>query len=232
MKSTAIILSAGKGKRMGTTVSKQYLELLGKPIIYYTIKAFEESKVDNIIVVCGKDDIEYINKEIIEKYNLTKISAVTEGGAERYNSVYNGLCEAKQCDIVLIHDGARAFIRPDEINTIIEETVKHDACVAAVKTKDTVKISDENGYIKSTPDRATVWNVQTPQSFNYNIIKEAYENIIGRNGERKGITDDAMVLETYNPDIKIKLVECSYENIKITTPEDMNMGESILTGRL
>ncbi len=231
MKNTAIILSAGKGKRMGTSISKQYLKLLGHPVVYYSLKAFEESLIDDIVIVCGVGEEEYIRKEIVEKYHLTKVSAIVNGGAERYNSVHNGLMAAEDCDIVLIHDGARAFIKPEEINHIIEETKKYNACIAAVKTKDTVKIADKEGFIETTPDRSTVWNVQTPQSFKYHIIKEAYDYVIGKKDEGYNITDDAMVLEIYKPDMKIKLVECSYENIKITTPEDMQIGEGIIANR-
>lgn len=235
MVSTAIVLSAGVGKRMGGTISKQYLELSGKPVIYYTLKAFEKSNINNIILVVGKDDDEYIKQEIIEKYNIKKITNIVHGGLERYNSVYNGLKKAEDSDIVLIHDGARPFIKPQEINNIIEETKLHHACVAAVKSKDTIKISDENGFVNYTPLRKSVWNVQTPQGFDYKIIKEAYENIIS--GEKannnincKEITDDAMVLERYNKEIKIKLIECSYENMKLTTPEDMELGKAIIKG--
>jgi len=232
-KSTAIILSAGKGKRMGTDVSKQYLNLCGKPVIYYAIEAFENSFVDDIVLVVGKGDEDYIKKEIIERYNIKKVSAVVNGGAERYNSVYNGLEAASGSDVVLIHDGARAFITPEEINHIIEETHKNGACVAAVPSKDTVKISDADGFVKMTPDRCTVWNVQTPQAFKYELIREAYNNIIGNNNlpDTVNITDDAMVLELYDKEANIKLVRCSYENIKITTSEDMVIGESIINSR-
>ncbi len=228
---TAIILSAGKGKRMGTSISKQYLKLLGHPVVYYSVKAFEESDVDRIIIVCGKGEETYIKEEIVDKYQFGKVTDIVEGGAERYNSVYNGLKVADDTEIVLIHDGARPFIRPIEINHIIEETKINTACIAAVRTKDTVKIADEEGFIENTPDRNKVWNVQTPQAFKYSIIKEAYKYVVENKTKEYNITDDAMVLEIFEPNQKIKLVECSYENIKITTPEDMKIGEGIIQSR-
>lgn len=230
MKTTAIILSGGKGKRMGGPVSKQYMELMGHPVLFYSLDAFEKSIVDNVILVVGEGDIDYCKKEIVEKYSFKKVSSIVTGGKERYDSVYSGLCTigdlCPDTDIVLIHDGARAFVSEDIIEKLIDSCKTEKACVAAVKAKDTIKISDSNGYIEQTPARELVWQIQTPQVFEYSLIKEAYDSVLS--GDNKiGITDDAMVLEKYNGH-KIKLVEASYDNIKITTPEDMEFGKAII----
>lgn len=226
---TAIVLSAGSGSRMQSKVKKQYMMLLEKPLVYYSLKAFDDcEKIDDIIVVAGRDDIEYFQKEIIEKYNIRKVTHIVEGGKERYNSVYNGLKYAKNSDYVLIHDGARAFVTVQDIKKVVEEVMENNACVAAVKTKDTVKISDEKGNVISTPDRKNVWIVQTPQAFKTELIIEAYEKMI--QNEDKTITDDSMVMEKYG-NTPVRLTEVSYENIKVTTPDDLIVGEGILKKR-
>ncbi len=234
MVTTAIILAGGKGKRMNSDISKQYLLIDEKPILYYTILAFEKSVVDEIILVTGSGEEEHCKSEIVDKYNFSKVTKIVHGGKERYDSVYEGLKAIKKTDIVLIHDGARAFVTPEIINGTIECAKEYKACVAAVPSKDTVKISDENGFIESTPMRNRVWQIQTPQTFEFELIKSAYKYIL-ENLETKykdiAITDDAMVLETYG-DYKIKLYEASYENIKVTTPEDLLIGQSILGSRV
>ncbi len=232
MKTAAVILSGGKGKRMGASVSKQYLKLEGEPVLYYALRAFEKSSVDRIVIVCGKGDEEYIRENIIKKYNVKKTVFIAEGGKERYNSVYNGLNTIEEkcpdTDIVLIHDGARPFVSADIIEKLIKCCETEGACVAAVKAKDTIKISDKEGYIRETPSRETVWQIQTPQAFKYDMIKKAYNFVMA--GDTRDITDDAMVLERYCNQ-KIKLVEASYDNIKITTPEDMIFGKAILNNK-
>lgn len=226
MKNSAIICAAGIGKRMNSVIAKQYLELKGKSILAHTIEAFERSKeVNEIVIVTGKNDIEFVKSEIVAKYKFKKIKAIAEGGAERQNSVFNGLKALdSSTDIVLIHDGVRPFITEAEIEKLIEETKKHNACVLGVRVKDTIKICDDEGNIVSTPKRSTLWAAHTPQSFKYNLILEAYEKAFD-----DGIlgTDDSMLAERLG--IKVKMVEGSYNNIKITTPEDLFMGESILT---
>ena len=147
MKTTAIILSGGKGKRMGTSVSKQYLELEGYPVLYYALSTFEKSSVDYIVIVCGDGEEEYVRENIVNKYKIKKTAAIVAGGKERYNSVHNGLKAVEEkcpdTDIVLIHDGARAFISTDIIEKLIKCCETEKACVAAVKAKDTIKISDK-----------------------------------------------------------------------------------------
>lgn len=224
---TAVVLAAGKGSRMKSSVSKQFMKLLGKPLVYYALKAFQESDVDEIILVTGKDSIEYCQHKIVEKYGFTKVSHVIAGGKERYESVYEALKVAKK-DYVLIHDGARAFVDDKIIGSSMEAVKQYKACVIGMPIKDTIKIVDENQIAMDTPQRAFVWQIQTPQCFVTEEIREAYRLMMGQSN--KNITDDAMVMEQYG-DRKIKLIQGSYENIKITTPEDMVIGTALLKDR-
>lgn len=223
---TAIVLAAGQGKRMQSKVQKQYLLLKGKPVLYYTLRAFEESPlISRIVLVTGKEEIEYCRREFVEKYGISKISAITAGGRERYHSVYEGLKAAGDADYVLIHDGARPLIDEALLERVCAAAEKYEACAAAMPVKDTIKIADTEGFAAQTPDRRLVWQVQTPQAFAYPLICSAYEKLMGE--EPDSITDDAMVLETMT-DHKVKLVEGSYRNLKITTPEDMEIAEVFL----
>ncbi|MBR5127226.1 MAG: 2-C-methyl-D-erythritol 4-phosphate cytidylyltransferase, partial [Roseburia sp.] len=174
MKTTAIVLAAGAGKRMNSKVQKQYLLLKEKPVLYYSLKAFEESQVEDIILVVGAGEIEYCQKEIIEKYGIQKVRAIVAGGKERYHSVYEGLKAAGQTDYVLIHDGARPFVSQAIIERTIAAVSEYKACVVGMPVKDTIKIADEAGYAKETPNRSRVWMVQTPQAFSYSLIYDAY----------------------------------------------------------
>ncbi len=240
---TAIILAAGSGKRMHSQVPKQYLMLSGKPVIFYAMQAFEASPlVDEMIVVAGKGDISYMKTEIVERYGFQKVSAVTEGGAERYFSVWNALQVMAErsgrmtgeAGYVLIHDGARPLVTEEIIEDTYRAAVEYGACCAAVPVKDTIKIADENGFAARTPERKTLFAVQTPQAFEEELILSAYGRLMerikdGRDGGLS-VTDDAMVVETMlkRP---VKLVEASYDNIKITTPEDMEVAEGLLKRR-
>lgn len=225
-KVSAIILSAGKGRRMKTNVSKQYIEVDGKPLIYYALQAFENSNVDEVILVASQEDIEYVRIDIVKKYGLKKVKKIVAGGRERYDSVINGLEEIEGNGKVLIHDGARPLIKVAHINNIIDRVMKCSACVAAMPVKDTIKIADENGYVSSTPDRKYVWQIQTPQAFDVPLIKEAYQKMKAAGDE--SITDDAMAVEKYTGE-RIKLLETDYENIKITTSEDLIFLQQALT---
>jgi len=227
----AIVLSAGVGSRMKSDIPKQYMDLNGKPVIYYSLKAFEDNGFSSIVLVCGKEDVEYCEKEIVEKYNLTSVKAVVPGGKERYHSVYEGLKALKGTDYVFIHDGARPMLTQEIINRLKETVVKEDAAVAGMPVKDTIKIVDEDAYVAETPERKYVWQVQTPQCFAFPIIYEAYQSII--QDEEEGwtipvVTDDAMVL-SYVADHEIKMIEADYRNIKITTPEDLLIAKLFLS---
>ncbi len=228
MQINAIVLSAGKGTRMKSDVSKQYLLVDDRPVLYYTLAAFEQSKIDDIIVVTAKEDIEFVQKEIIEKFGFCKVSKVVSGGKERYDSVIAGLAVMDDGDKVLIHDGARPLIKTEQIDEMIEEIKNCPACIAGMPVKDTIKIADEEGMVVSTPNRKFVWQIQTPQAFDVSLIKSAYDKMKEHNDTT--ITDDAMAVEKYT-DEKIKLIMAGYENIKITTPEDLLLMKGILERR-
>lgn len=229
---TAIVLAAGQGKRMNSKVRKQYLEIDQKPILYYTLSAFENSFIDHIVLVVGEGEEEYCKKNIVEKYNFKKVAKIVVGGKERYHSVYEGLKAITwKNEFSFIHDGARPFVTNDILERALETVQDTKACVVGMPVKDTVKIADEELNVKETPERSKVWQVQTPQVFEHSFIFDCYSKLIKeeKNILAKGITitDDAMVAE-YFSDIKIKLVEGSYMNIKITTPEDMGIAKLFL----
>lgn len=224
-KYSAIVLAAGSGKRMNSKVHKQYLIIQDRPVLYYSLKAFEDSAVDEIVLVVGKGEEKFCRKEIVDKYGISKVKSIVEGGKERYHSVFEGLKQTSDADYVLIHDGARPFVNQDIIRRCMQEVQKYQACVVGMPVKDTIKIADEEGYAKQTPDRKNVWMIQTPQTFSYALIYEAYEEMLKT--EDTAITDDAMVLERIKGK-KSKLIEGSYRNIKITTPEDLLIADVYL----
>ena len=167
MKTTAIVLAGGSGKRMNSNVKKQFLQIHEKPLLYYALKAFEDSFIDSVILVTSEDDKEYCQKEIVEKYHFHKVKKIVSGGKERYHSVANGVMAAEECDYLFIHDGARPFVTQDMLTRLFEEVKKSNACVAGMPVKDTIKIANADGYIESTPKRDLVWMIQTPQVFSY-----------------------------------------------------------------
>ena len=225
-KITAIVLAAGSGSRMKSKTKKQFIEIKGKPVIWYSLFEFEKSRVDEIILVTGKEDIDYCKKEIVEKYNLKKIKNVVAGGSERYESVYNGLKEVTG-NIVLIHDGARPLINNEIIERSIEGTIKSDACVVGVPVKDTIKRANKEGYIIDTPNRSELCITQTPQSFKTDLVKMAYKKMkeeLEKGNTTLNITDDAMVVEEFTTN-QVRFVQGDYKNIKVTTPEDIDIAE-------
>lgn len=239
MRQIAIVLAAGRGKRMNSKVAKQYLLLRDKPVLYYALKQFEQSFVDDIILVTGAEDIAYCTTEFVQKYDLKKVRRVIAGGRERYHSVYQGLVAAGELSdgeeaCIYIHDGARPFVTEEMLlraKTCVEQ---YGSGVVGMPVKDTIKIADEEGFAVSTPKRSLVWQVQTPQCFLYSLIRPAYDKLMDKEAELLAagvaITDDAMVAELFT-DSRIRLTEGSYENIKITTPEDLNVAESFLQER-
>ncbi|KNF07990.1 2-C-methyl-D-erythritol 4-phosphate cytidylyltransferase IspD [Gottschalkia purinilytica] len=224
---SVIIVAAGMGKRMKSNINKQYILLKDKPILAYTIDRFDKSSlVDEIIVVTRKEEIAYCEKEIVKKYKFKKVTKIIAGGEERQNSVYNGLKETnKICDVVLIHDGVRPFIKNTDIKNNIEGAIEYGACVTGVPVKDTIKVVDEDNNIVDTPNRSKLWAVHTPQSFVYDMIMSAHEESIRRN---IFATDDSMLVEKLG--YKVKIIHGTYNNIKITTPEDLKFAETILDG--
>ncbi|WP_286317278.1 2-C-methyl-D-erythritol 4-phosphate cytidylyltransferase [Romboutsia ilealis] len=219
-----VIVAAGTGSRMNMGINKQFIKLEGKEIIAYTIEKFyNNSNIEDIVVVVKEDESDFFKKEILDKYNFKNIK-IAYGGKERQDSVYNGLkLLDKKCHVVLIHDGARPFVSDKIIDNCIKEAKNHKAVVVGVPVKDTIKVIDKDKYIVDTPNRSVLWSVQTPQIFDYNILIDAYKDAF-KNGFYG--TDDAMLVERIG--YKVKMVEGSYNNIKITTQEDLNLGSQIL----
>ena len=210
---TAIVLAAGSGKRMGTKTHKQYLLIGGKPVLYYSLRTFQDSElIDEIILVTGDGEEEYCRETIVEKYDMTKVSRIIPGGKERYGCVF-------------IHDGARPFVDDEMIRRAYACVCEHRACVAGMPAKDTIKVVDKDGVVVDTPDRSRLWIVQTPQVFERGLVFQAYEMLIGKG--ITAVTDDAMVVEKMLG-FPVRMFEGSYENIKITTPEDLETAEAFL----
>lgn len=230
MAAAGIVLAGGKGSRMQSDVPKQYLELLGKPLLYYALKAFEDSDVERVVLVTAEGDEEYCRKELVERFGFTKVTAIVAGGAERYASVWNGLqcLKEQEPDYVLIHDGARPLVTAELINRMLTETKQYDACVAGMPVKDTIQMTDERGTITLTPKRDSLWTAQTPQSFDFSLVYDAYEKLMRE--QEVNVTDDAMVVGLYH-DIPIQMVRGSYTNMKVTTPEDLVLAEAFLRKR-
>lgn len=226
MKVTAIVLAAGKGSRMKSDTPKQFLELDDKPILYYSLKAFEKSDVDEIVVVTIPSMEGYIKEEIIEKYSVGKVKTVVAGSVARYLSVYNGLLSASESDYVLIHDSARPFISVSKINEIIQQAILKKAIIPGIKVKDTIKQVSTDGIVSYTPDRNLLIAVQTPQAFAYDMLKRGYDKI-DKSKVDETITDDSCVWERYVKE-PVYVIEGEETNIKITTPEDLLFGERIM----
>lgn len=237
---TAVILAAGSGSRMKSGVAKQFMPLGGKPLLCYALQAVEESDIiDDCILVTGAGDLVFVTEEIVKKYGYHKVDTVIAGGSERYLSVAGAMRLIVSGDMavpnkdgyVFVHDGARPFLTEKILRDTYEAVRKYGACVSAVRSKDTVKIADEEGFVKETPDRNYIWNMHTPQVFETKLIVDAYaaleKNLKTLREKGVYITDDAMVVE-YFTDTRVKLVEGSYENIKLTTPEDLEVAERIL----
>lgn len=220
----AIIMAAGKGKRMKAGINKQFILLKDRPILAYTIDKFQNSSsIDEIIIVAAPDEINFCKNEIVYKYSFNKVKKVVCGGKERQNSVINGLMAAKESDIVLIHDGARPFIDDRIINQGIEYAKTYGGAACGITPKDTIKVRNTDGFSEKTLDRSRLFCVQTPQCFKYEDILNAHmyakeNNILA--------TDDTMLFEMMGN--RVYLYEGSYNNIKITTPEDLYSAEKIM----
>lgn len=225
---TAIILAGGRGSRMQAGINKAYLPLGDKPILAHTVNAFNKhSLIDEILLVVGDGEESMFKSHILNKIDASKVKKIIVGGHERQNSVYNGLVSlSDECRIVLIHDGARPFVSANIINKCIEGAMIYGAVTTAVPVKETIKVVKNANIIDHTPNRKDLWITQTPQAFKKEIIVKAHmtaksENFIA--------TDDAMLIENLGQQVRI--VEGEYENIKITTPEDLIMAEAILDSR-
>lgn len=221
---SAVIVAAGRGTRMNMDINKQYIEIGGTPILARTLQVFQDcTLVSEIVLVINSQDIVYCKQNIIDVYGFDKVKALVSGGDDRQESVFNGLKEvSEECDIVLIHDGARPFVNEDILMTSIDTADELGAACVAVPVKDTIKSADEEGFIKETLDRSTIWSIQTPQTFKYKLALEAHKR-----ADEDGFkgTDDAVLVERLG--IKVKLVMGSYYNIKITTKEDLVIADAI-----
>lgn len=234
---TAVVLAAGKGARMGTETAKQYLEIGGKPVVAHALEAFQSSPlIDEIILITDSGHVDYSAREIVQKYKLDKVSAVEAGGCERYESVWKALCilmkEGKSGDesrtprengYVFIHDGARPFVTREMISRAWEDVKQWGACVVGMPVKDTIKRVDENGFVVESPRRSQLWQAQTPQVFALPLITEAFRRQM--KGDCSHVTDDAMVVEAWMG-VKAHMLRGSYDNIKITTPDDLIVAEA------
>ncbi|MGM0501916.1 MAG: 2-C-methyl-D-erythritol 4-phosphate cytidylyltransferase [Bacillota bacterium] len=225
---SVVIPAAGQGKRMKTEKNKQFLMLDDKEVLAHTISKFENSNlVDEIIVVARADEISYCENKVVQNYDFTKVVKVIAGGSTRQESVYNGLQEvAESSDFILIHDGVRPFITGQLIEKVVAEVKEYEAAAVGVSVKDTIKVINSDTMIINTPDRSKLVAIQTPQAFKKDLIMDAYQQAVedGFVG-----TDSSSLVERL--DKTVKLIEGSYENIKLTTPEDLELGEIILSRR-
>lgn len=228
MKATVLVPAAGMGRRMGTSINKQYLDLVGKPILAHTLALFDaHPQIEYIYPILPLDEISYCQQAIIAPYGFNKVRRIVAGGAERQDSVRNGLLALSEDDldqperIVLIHDGVRPLFNPQLLAELITIIVEQGACVVGVPVKDTIKEVD-NGQISGTPDRKRLWQAQTPQGFSYQLIAEAF-----RSADEAGFlgTDDASLLERLG--VPVQMLKGDYRNIKVTTPEDLVMASAL-----
>lgn len=239
---TVILLAGGSGKRMGTDKPKQYLEVAGKPLLCYPLRILEKSKVaDECILVVPQGDISYVKESIVEAEGFSRVRAIVAGGQERYESVLKGLQAIEKRagreellpEVVMVHDGARPFLTEELLERCFQGALEYGACTAAVPSKDTVTVSDEEGFERETPDRKYVWNVQTPQAFRQEILFPAFRKMAEVLHRTKGrerlswVTDDVSVARCY-AGAKIRLVQGDYRNIKVTTAEDLEMVRRLL----
>ncbi|MCL2874481.1 MAG: 2-C-methyl-D-erythritol 4-phosphate cytidylyltransferase [Defluviitaleaceae bacterium] len=226
MFSSAIIVAAGSGKRLGSSLPKQFLKLNSKPILSHTIEKFENCCfINEIIVVVPFDYLDHAKSEVVNCYKFEKVKKVIPGGDTRQSSVFNGLKEVDDTsEIVVIHDGARPFVSTDDIAASIECAKTEGACIIGVKAKNTIKSVELDGFVADTLIRDSLYEVQTPQTFKRELITAAYEN-----SEKNGFfaTDDSALVERLGA--KVKIIDGSYKNIKITTEEDLLFAKMILS---
>jgi len=227
-KVTVLIPAAGTGKRMGKALAKQFLTLGDKPILAHTLLAFQRAaEIDEIIPILSEEDLETCLGEIIEVYHITKVKTLVVGGKERQNSVVNGLQKlAKDAAIVLVHDGVRPFVTPEMIKETVDYAKRGECVAVGVPIKDTIKEVNDQGMVRLTLDRSRLWAIQTPQAFPVKALKRAYEEA---SRQRINGTDDATLVERMGGLVRVLMG--SYENIKITTPEDLMLAEEILKRR-
>lgn len=220
-----VVAAAGKGSRMGSSLNKQYLLLNGWPVLSYSLDFFERLRVvSQIVVVCAANEVDYCQQEVVKRFNFNKVTAVVPGGQERQDSVWLGLQQLpRDTDLVAVHDGARPLLSAEVIARLVAEAKEWGAAIPGIPSKDTVKLGDRDGFVRQTLDRTSVYAIQTPQVFNFNELLTAY-----REAREEGFlgTDDASLFERYIG--RVKIVTGDYNNIKITTPEDMIVAAALL----
>ncbi len=223
---SAVILAGGQSTRMGG-ISKQLFSLRDKPIAVYSMLAFEACpSISEIILVAAENEIAAY-RGFKEKYGITKLAAIVKGGLTRAQSAANGFAEVSdKSGFVAIHDAARCLITPEEIERVVEAGRKYGAAIAAAQATDTVKVADEQGFIRETPDRSTLWLAQTPQVFKKTLYEVALAKVKKLTAS---ITDDASIVEAAG--FKVKLVPCSHDNLKITRRIDLATASKILAAR-
>lgn len=226
MNYTVVLPAAGSGKRMKADKNKLLLELFGKPIFLYTLEVFQQDPNCEAIWLAVKEQERQLIEEYVKRYNITKVQGYAAGGTERQDSVRACLEAIPPCGVVLVHDAARPFIDREVIARLVETAQASGAAIAGVPVKDTIKKA-ENGIISETVDRNQLWTIQTPQAFRYSLILKAAQ--AARNDGFMG-TDEAMLVERLN--YPVAIVESTYENIKMTTPDDLIYGRAILESRL
>lgn len=225
---SVIIAAAGLSSRMKTKVNKQFLNINSKPVLAHTIEAFQNCDyIDEIILVTQEIELENCRKDIVEKYRFDKVKKIIIGGSTREESVYNGIKEiSEMTDIIISHDGARPFIKNKYIVNSIKNAIENNACILGVPVKDTIKVVGDN-KVEDTPKRDRLWAIQTPQTFKREILEKAYEKAFetGFTG-----TDDSSLVENIGVDVKV--IVGDYNNIKITTLEDMIIANSIVSDEI
>ena len=228
MANIAIIPAAGTGSRMQADINKQYLLLAGRPILAHTLALFAaHPRIDRICIVVPAEEIDYCRAEIVERYSLGKVSAILAGGATRQESVANGLlsCGASPDDLVVIHDGARPLLLAAELDALLDAAAASGAATLGVPVKDTIK-RVQDGIIVATPERSSLWQVQTPQAFRFALLLAAHNQA---RADHFAATDDAMLVERLQH--PVAMVAGSYRNIKITTPEDLAIASALLAAQ-
>jgi len=224
IKTSAIIPAAGFSSRLNEKSKKQFAEINGKPLLYYSLNSFQNStNISEIVLVVQNSDKDYVKKEIVQKYSFSKISEVVDGGQLRQESVKNGFnAVMTDTEVVIIHDAARPFVESGFINSIVSETITKNCVISAIPVKDTLKV-EESGVVKETTTRNSIWRAQTPQAFKYKILKNSYEKT---ELSEKTFTDEAQIVEYAGYDVHI--MEGSEYNFKITSSEDLRLAELII----
>jgi len=224
---TAIVLAAGRSTRMGGGANKQFIELHGKPLLYYSLAAFEQCPAVDGVVLVRRPDYARQAEEVVQKFGFRKACAFADGGAERQDSVVNGLnrCNS-QTDIVAVHDGARPLVTPALIESTIISAREFGTGIAAIKVVDTIKEANGDRTVVRTVDRTKLWAVQTPQTVKFSLLRSAYANVMEK---KMVVTDEVAAVELLGE--KVRLVETPFLNLKITTPSDLRIAEALLTVR-